>query len=271
MNENKKRRWKKWLTIIIVIYILGGAAIYYLQDYVLFHPEPMKKEDRYNFSQPHKEFNIPVNKESNLNIIQFTTNDSLPKGVVLYFHGNKKNISWYARFAPYFTKLNYEVWMIDYPGFGKSTGGFTEQSLYHCADQLYKFARSRFNADSIIVYGKSLGTCVAAQVAATHNCKRLILETPYYSMTSLANRYLFMYPVDWLFKYKLPEAEYLQKVEVPVTMFHGTDDGVIPYSNASRLKEAMKKTDEFVTIDGGSHNDLFDFPQTIAKIDSLLK
>ncbi|MES1222230.1 MAG: alpha/beta fold hydrolase, partial [Bacteroidota bacterium] len=200
MTTEQKPKWKKWLKIIITMYILGAIAIYLLQDYVMFHPVSLKKEDKYEFTQPHKEFNIPVNSESNLNIIQFTTNDSLPKGVVLYFHGNKKNISWYARFAPYFTKHNYEVWMIDYPGFGKSTGHFTEQALYDCAGQLYKFARSRFAADSIIVYGKSLGTCIAAQVASAHNCRKLILETPYYSMTSLARRYFFMYPVDWLFK-----------------------------------------------------------------------
>jgi uncharacterized protein len=271
MDAIHKKKWRKWLTIAVAVYILGGIAIYFLQDYFLFHPSPMKRDEKFSFTQPHKEVNIPINKESNLNVIQFTTQDSLPKGVVLYFHGNKKNISWYARFAPYFTKHNYEVWMIDYPGYGKSTGNFNEQTLYNWAEQLYKLARSRFAADSIIIYGKSLGTCIATQLASTKNSKRLILETPYYSITSLARRYLFMYPVDWLFKYKLTEAAFLKKVEVPVTLIHGTDDGVIPYSNASGLKESLKTGDEFVTIEGGSHNDLFNFPLTVQKLDSLLQ
>jgi len=60
-------------------------------------------------------------------------------------------------------------------------------------------------------------------------------------------------------------------VEVPVTLIHGTDDGIIPYSNASRLKESLKSGDEFVTIEGGSHNDLFNFPLTVQKLDSLLQ
>jgi hypothetical protein len=60
-------------------------------------------------------------------------------------------------------------------------------------------------------------------------------------------------------------------VEAPVTIFHGTDDGIIPYSNASRLKEVLKSSDEFITINGGSHNDLFTFKQTTDKLDSLLK
>lgn len=271
MLSFRKKKWKKWLTIIVTLYILGGIAIYFLQDYVLFHPLPMRKGEKFSFTQPHKEFNIPINRGSNLNIIQFTTPDSLPKGVVLYFHGNKNNISWYARYAPYFTKHSYEVWMMDYPGYGKSTGDFNEQTLYNWAEQVYKFARSRFGADSIVIYGKSLGTCIATQLASTKNCKRLILETPYYSITSVARRYLFMYPVDWLFRYKLTEGEFLKRVEVPVTLFHGTDDGIIPYSNASRLKEFMKNKDEFVSIEGGSHNDLYNFPLTIKKLDSLLR
>ncbi len=80
-----------------------------------------------------------------------------------------------------------------------------------------------------------------------------------------------MYPVDWLVHYKIPTWQYLQKVEVPITIFHGTDDGVILYSNAERLKKVLKQTDEFVTIENGSHNDLYKFPQTMEKLDSLLR
>jgi alpha-beta hydrolase superfamily lysophospholipase len=77
-----------------------------------------------------------------LNIVQFFSTDTVTKGVVLYFHGNKKNISWYAKYPPYFTKHGYEVWIIDYPGFGKSTGKLTEQTLYDWANYMYNFART---------------------------------------------------------------------------------------------------------------------------------
>src|SRR6266498_4374910 len=152
-----KKIWK-WVRIIFVIYILGGVVLYFFQDAILFHPVQLKREQEYDFPQPHKEINIPVNKESNLNIIQFQSSDTITKGVVLYFHGNRKNISWYAKYTPYFTKNGYEVWLIDYPGFGKSTGKFTEQTLYDWALQLYKLANAHFSADSIIIYGKSMGT-----------------------------------------------------------------------------------------------------------------
>jgi len=269
--KSKYRKLWKWAKIIFVIYVLVGVALYFLQDYILFRPVPLKKEDSYNFPEKHKEINIPVTENSNLNIVQFLPADSLPKGVVLYFHGNKKNVSWYAKYSPFFTKHGYEVWIIDYPGFGKSTGKFTEQNLYDWAGYMYRFARAKFNPDSIIIYGKSMGTGIAAHLASKEPCKMLILETPYYDYPSVIRQYLPIYPVSRMIHYKIPTHEYLEKVKPPVTIFHGTDDKIIWYSNAKRLKKFLKPGDEFITIKNGKHNGLFQFDETIGKLDLLLK
>ena len=199
----KNKKWLQWLNIAIVVYLLCGIALYLLQDRFLFHPVALKRNSPYHFSAPNREINVAADESSNMNVVQFLTNDSLPKGVVLYFHGNRKNIGWYADYASNFTKNGFEVWMVDYPGFGKSTGRLTEQKLYDDAMQLYIMARSKFPADSIILYGKSLGTGIASWLAARRSCKQLILETPYYSMTSLVQYYLPIYPVNTLLKYKL--------------------------------------------------------------------
>jgi len=270
MKTRYQKVWK-WLKIIIIIYIIGGTALYFLQDYILFRPVTLKKDHKYDFAEKHKEVNIPVNENSNLNIVQFLPGDTITKGVVLYFHGNKKNISWYAKYAPYFTRNDYEVWLIDYPGFGKSTGKFSEQILYDWADYMYKFARTKFNADNIIVYGKSMGTGIAAHLASVQPCKRLILETPYYDYPSVLKQWLPIYPIDWMIHYKIPTYRYIKNVNAPVTIFHGTDDGVIRYSNAERLKPFLKPGDEFVTIEGGSHNDIYGFKESKEKLDSILK
>ena len=257
--------------IILVIYITIGIAFYFFQDLILFHPVSLKRDYKYDFTVPYKEFNIPVNEESNLNVIQFPATHSITKGAVVYLHGNKKNISWYTKYTPYFTRQGYEVWMIDYPGFGKSTGKFNEQTLYAWALQLYKLVNTHFSADSIIIYGKSMGTGIAAQLASKVNCKRLILESPYYDYPSVAKHYLPIYPVNWMLHYKIPTFRYLQNVKAPVTIFHGTQDGLIPYSNAKRLQPFLKKEDEFILIKNGSHNDLYKFKETVEKLDSLLK
>jgi fermentation-respiration switch protein FrsA (DUF1100 family) len=161
--------------------------------------------------------------------------------------------------------------MPDYPGYGKSIGEVSEKMFYEEALQVYKLARAKYQPSQIIIYGKSLGTGVAAQLASIRDCKRLILETPYYSGISLVRPYLFMYPLGSLMHFKMPTNTYLPKVTAPVTIFHGTSDGLIPYRNASRLKELLKPGDEFITIEGGTHNDLGNYPLLHAKLDSVLK
>ena len=265
-----KKKIFRWIKVIVLLYCVLGITLYYLQDHILFHPASLEKNTKYNFNSLFNDINIPYDNQTNLSIIQFRCSDSLTKGVVLYFHGNKKNISWYEKYASNFTKKGYEVWMIDYPGFGKSTGKFTEARLYDYALQLYKLARTKYKPVNIIIYGKSMGTGIAAELAAVRDCRRLILETPYYSFQSLVKHYLPVYPVGRMLHYRLPTCDYLPLVTAPVTIFHGTDDGVVPYSNAQRLNQFMKQNDEFVTIDKGSHNDLNNFSLFHRKLDSLL-
>lgn len=263
-------KYYRWLFIFLLIYIAGGLLLYYFQDKLLFHPEKMSTEYQYQFDIPFKEINLAINKEKKISIIRFTVPDSVCKGVVLFFHGNMQNIARYGKYAPAFTKRNYEIWMIDYPGFGKSTGERTEEIMYDDALLLYKMARASFATDSIIIYGKSIGTGIASQLASVRDCKRLVLETPYYNMGSLAGHYLPIYPVSLLINYKFPTNLYFEKITAPITIIHGTKDEVIPYNQSKKLVALKTKNIELVTIDKGKHNTLFDYPLYHQKIDSLL-
>ena len=265
----KKKLVFRWIKILLAIYALVGIALYYLQNALLFHPEPVGLNTKYDLKLPYQEVNVPYSSNSNLNIIQFPAGNNT-KGVVLYFHGNRKNISYYARFAPEFIRNGYEVWMMDYPGYGKSTGEFAEQRIYDWALQVYKLSRVRYSPDSIIIYGKSMGTGIAAQLASVRDAKRLILETPYYSLPSIVSQYAPIYPVNQMIHLKIPTYQYLQKVTAPITIFHGTSDGVIRHSNASRLKPFLKSGDEFISIEGGGHNDLHEYKLFQQKLDSVL-
>ena len=264
------KKIKKWIKIIAVVYILGGMALYFLQDLVLFHPVSLTRSQRFIFPEPHQDVSIPLNKKDTINLVDFSSTDSVTRGVVLYFHGNKRNISWYSKYIPYFTRHGYQVLMIDYPGFGKSTGKLSEKKLYEWALLVYKIAIKRFSADSIIIYGKSMGTGIAAQLASIRDCKRLILETPYYDFPSVVSHYLPVYPVRWMLHYEIPTWQYLQKVTAPVSIFHGTKDRIVPYKNSKKLLLYLKQTDEIITIKGGSHNDLYQYKETLHKIDSVL-
>lgn len=259
------------LQIIAVIYALIGILFYNFQQQIIFHPTVVEVDSNYGFKQPYKEVWIADNDVVKTHLVQFTVRDGLQKGLVLYFHGNRDNISRYAGFVEKFTQQGYAVWMPDYPGFGKSTGPLTEAALYEQALQVYKMARAQYKPEQIIIYGKSMGTGVAAQLAAVRDCKRLILETPYYSMQSLVGMYLWMYPLQNILHFKFPSNEYLLKVTAPISIFHGTDDGVVPYRNAVQLKTVLKPGDEFITLEKGSHKDLNDFLLMQQKMDSLLR
>ena len=257
------------MKVIVIVYCILGIALYYLQDKMLFHPEVHPTNQPYHFDIPFREVNLPYNATTNINVVQFTAGGN-PKGVVLYFHGNMQNITHYARFAPEFTRNGYEVWMIDYPGFGKSTGEFVEKNLYNWALILYKLGRAKFSKDSIIIYGKSFGTGIATQLASVRDTKRLILETPYYSLPSIVGQYAPIYPVNQMIKVKIPTYQFLSNVEAPVTIFHGTDDWTIWQSNARRLSKFLKPSDEFISIEGGNHNNLHQFRLFQQKLDSVL-
>jgi uncharacterized protein len=270
MKKPSLQKLWKWFKIIVLAYIMLGIVLYFIQHLLIFHPQKLPADYTYYFNIPFKELNIPVTKEKNLSVVQFTVPDSLCRGIVLYFHGNRKNINRYAPFASHFTKHNYEVWMMDYPGFGKSTGPRTEKILYNDALLLYTLALKKYAADSLIIYGKSLGTGIAAQLASIRDCKRVILETPYYSMDALAKQYFFIYPVMPMSKYSLPTHSYFEYIQAPISMFHGKRDEVISYSQAKKLVQKKPKT-ELITIEKGRHNNLHDFPLYHQKLDSLMR
>jgi alpha-beta hydrolase superfamily lysophospholipase len=213
--------------------------------------------------------NLAVTGEKNISIVQFTVPDSVRRGIVLYFHGNRENINRYAPYAVHFTRNHYEVWMMDYPGYGKSRGKRSEKILYEDALLFYRMALSKVPVDSIILYGKSLGTGIASQLAMVRECKKLVLETPYYSMDALGRHYFFMYPVMPLSKYSFPTHEYFAFIQEPITIFHGTRDRVIPYRHARWLAGKNPRV-ELVTIPKGRHNNLAEYPQFQRKLDSLL-
>jgi hypothetical protein len=252
-----------------MIYVGVGVILYFSQSLLIFHPKKLPEDYQFNFQFPFTEALLDVGNDKKISIVQFTVPDSIQKGIVLYFHGNRENINRYAKYAVHFTRNHYEVWMMDYPGYGKSRGKRSEQVLYDDALLFYKLALSRVSADSIILYGKSLGTGIASQLAMVRDCKKLILETPYYSMDALGRHYFFIYPVMPFSKYALPTHEYFEFIQEPIVMFHGTRDEVIPYKHARRLLRKNRNA-ELVTIEKARHNNLHEYPKFHAKLDSLL-
>ena len=146
--------------------------------------------------------------------------------------------------------------MMDYRGYGKS-GGFisSEEQFLEDVRLAYDEFKSSYLEEEIVVLGYSLGTCSAAMLAAERSPKMLILQAPYYSLIDIKRR---TYPIipDFLQKYKFETFKYIDKTLVPITIFHGTEDGVVYYGSSIKLKEHLKPTDQLITLKGEGHNDM---------------
>jgi uncharacterized protein len=269
MTFNKKKIFRSF-KIVVILYAAIGIGLFYFQEKFILHPTKLASDYVFKFDGKFEEVNIPFNETDTMNLIKFLPLDSLRKGIVVYYHGNMNNIEHYASFTKPFTSKGYEVWMEDYPSFGKSTGVITEQKLYEQAFQVKKMADTKYSSDSIIIYGKSLGTGIAAYVASNSKAKMLILETPYYSIPALFDCYAPIYPTTAMANLKIPTYEYIQEIKYPITIFHGTSDGVIPYRSSIKLKAFLKPTDKYITVPDADHININKSKIYLEGIDSLL-
>ena len=242
-----------------MLYCSAGIALYYLQDKILFHPNKLNPEVKYTFQSSFRELNIPFNKEDTLNLIQFLPkNDSQPQGVVLFFHGMKGNTEDYAKRAKVFTDLNYEVWMPDYPGFGKSSGVFSEKKIYSQAYEVNKLALNRFAKEKVIVYGQSIGASVAANMVSSGNAARLIMENPSYDVADLLHHYTFVYPWSSMSTYKFSVNDALNYIDkrLQVTVITGNNGDLFSSASANKLKSLLNNNDNFINISQEAAHDL---------------
>lgn len=252
-----KRKIFNWIKVVIVVYSLTGISLFYLQNRFLFHPKELPSNHVFAFHHSFKEYNIPLNRTDSINLIRFLpVDDTVCKGAVIYFHGNANNIESYASAIDIFLEHGYEVWMPDYPCFGKSRGELNEKSLYEMAFQIKRLCNQYTNDSNIIIYGRSLGTGIAANLASSCKTKALVLETPYYSIPDLYFSYVPIFPMSSMSNFKFPTGDFLKEVISPVMIFHGTNDDVIPLSCAEKLKPLLKPTDKFIVIKDAGHNDI---------------
>lgn len=254
------RKGKKTILYLSLAYILICSMAYLFQEKLIFLPTKLPQDYTYTFEFPFEEFTLTASDGAKLNALHLKSNN--PKGVILYFHGNAGDLSRWAPITNLFTKLDYDVIVMDYRTYGKSTGTLSEEALYNDASLFYAYALTHYPEDEIVVYGRSLGTGLATYLAANNSPKKLLLETPYYSIADVAKKRFPIFPVKTLLKYKLPSNTYILDASCPVVIFHGTDDKVVAYDSGARLAGLVPKNQlDFVTIAGGGHNNLIAFKE----------
>ncbi|MDY7396463.1 alpha/beta fold hydrolase [Aureibaculum sp. 2210JD6-5] len=256
----------KWLAIV---YIFITVLAYFFQEKLIFQPQVLPKDYTFQFDRNFEEVNLKTNDGEQINALHFKVEQ--PKGVVLYFHGNAGSLKGWGEVTRYFADLGYDAFVMDYRGYGKSTGSFNEDKMYADAQLCYDYLKKQYDEDYIIAYGKSLGTTFATKVAADNNPRQLILEVPFYNLAH-AGKHRFPFAPIFLLNYKFMTNVYIKEVTCPITFFHGTDDWITPYDDSKKLFEEVEvKQKKFITIEGGSHNNLLQFDEYHLNLREILK
>lgn len=247
-----------WLIIavLLIVTLLAGAvyAFYLLQEKLIFAPIKLPQDYKFPFTDKYEEMNYQMEDGAVINSLLFKSKDS--KGLVFYIHGNADNIRYYGDFAKVFLKEGYDVFMYDYRGFGKSSGRIKNERLLQKDNRnLYFEMLKRYDEKSIVIYGYSLGTGLAARLASKHSPKSLVLETPYFDFIDIIKFHKAYLPARLITKYFFRTNKYLQNCLCKVYAFHGTEDRRVPYYSGQKLLKSNPHID-FTTIEGGTHNDL---------------
>ena len=232
--------------------------IYLVQERFIFKPEKLKQDFIYKYDAPFKELFFDVAPGVRINGLHFTVKS--PNGLVLYFHGNSRSIKGWARYAKDFYRYNYDVVLVDYRGFGKSTGKRTEKDMLSDMQFVYDTLATQYTEQHIIVYGRSLGSGFATKIASDNKPRYLILDAPYFSFKKVIERFLPILPVRLVLRFHLRTDKWITAVSCHTYILHGTKDWLIPISNSERLQELNPKKITLIRIPGGGHNNLPTFP-----------
>jgi uncharacterized protein len=257
-----------------ILYTIGGIAVlsiaaYFLQEFFIFKPEKLHPDFQFRYDAPFRELNFDIEPGVRINGLHF--HREKPKGLLLYFHGNSRSIKGWAKYARDFYRYDYDVVLVDYRGFGKSTGKRSEPEMLSDMQRVYRTLANDYGEGHLIVYGRSLGSGFAAKVASDNNPRYLILDAPYYNFQKVIERFLPILPVRLVLRYHLRTDRWLQKVRCPVYIIHGTRDWLIPIRHSERLQQINPRKITLIRIHGGGHNNLPKFDEYHNFVRDILK
>ncbi len=254
--------------ILAGIHVLICILLYFFQEKLIFFPQKLDTDFAFEFDQPFEEKNIEMADGKKLNGLLFKAAHS--KGLIFYLHGNAGSMASWGYVAKTYTDSNYDVFILDYRGYGKSEGTINGQTqLFEDIQIVYNELKKTYPENNTIVLGYSIGSGPAAKLASANNPKLLILQAPYYSFTDLVKHKFALIPT-FILKYKFETNLYLKSCNMPVILFHGDNDQVIYYGSSLKLQREFKSTDKLITIKDLGHNGMTDHSVYRAAMQQIL-
>ncbi len=246
-----------WIaSIVIGIYVVFAAFLFIFQSHYVYYPERVLSVEPGSIGLQFE--SVSFKTADGVELFGWFIPSQSARGVLLFFHGNAGNISHRLESIQIFHQLGLDVFIFDYRGYGQSEGKPTEQGTYKDAEAAWQYLieERQVSPNEITVFGRSLGSPVAAWLAQSHTPGALILESTFTSLGDIAVTLYPYLPVRLLLRFEYNTAEYLGRVNCPVLIVHSRDDEIMPFGHGWRLFEMAKEPKRFLEITG-THNEGF--------------
>lgn len=246
--------------IIITVWLSLGVIVYFYQPKLVFHPHNQIEETPAILSLDYEDLTLSTADGEKINA--WWIPHPAARATLLFFHGNAGNISHRLDSINIFHQLGLNVLIIDYRGYGKSTGSPSEQGTYIDATTAWQYliTEKKIPADKIIIFGRSLGGAIASKLAMEQSSAGFIIESSFTSISAMGKHYYPYLPTSLLTRIKYPTIDRIAKINKPTLIIHSQSDEIIPYSHGTQLfEQAQQETSTqktFLEISGG-HNEGF--------------
>jgi fermentation-respiration switch protein FrsA (DUF1100 family) len=262
---SQRRFFDRVRVVRCLVAVVVGAVLFFfmlrwIESRMTFHPDRIGADQKVETPRGASDVWFTTADNVRLQGWYFTarTNpDSAP--TILYFHGNGGNITnidWVGR---RFAERDYNILLFDYRGYGRSEGScFSEIELYADGDAAVAFLidEKKIDPSRIVLYGQSLGTTVAADLASRKQYGAVILESGLSSASSIARVALPWLPraLHFLGRNRFDSARKLAQVKSPVLITHGDPDEVLPTEEGRKLFAAAMEPKKLIIVPGAGHN-----------------
>jgi fermentation-respiration switch protein FrsA (DUF1100 family) len=244
--------------VVLGLYLVVAVSAYVFQRRLIYYPDPIYTTPADEDLDGVEEIRLATPDGETLIVWHAPAEAGRP--TILYFHGNAGDLASRAPRLQRFAAGGLGVFMPAYRGYSGSTGSPTEAALVADAQLAYEHLRkSGIPAGRIIVYGESLGTGVATQLAASREIGALVLDSPYTSIPDVG-RWLYPFlPVETLTIDRFESKRYIGQVKAPILILHGTNDNTIPIELGRNLFQLAPEPKEMAELKGAGHSDIYSF------------
>lgn len=248
------------VTAVLLAAYVGVLGWFYLnQEQLIFRPDKLPTTYRFSFSHewPFEEITVPTGDGEQLHGLLFKTESDSARGLLFYLHGNRGALDRWGNRADLFIENGFDTFMLDYRGFGKSSGAITsEEQFMDDVDRAYRQLAARYPDHPKIIVGYSIGTGPASYLARKYQPELLILMAPYFSLPDLSSQ-LYPYLPQMLAKYEFANYKYLPEYSSRAVIFHGDEDRLIDISASRRLSEYFSGSDTLIVLQGQGHGGMY--------------